>query len=88
MKEEIVKNLRTIVFILSACLMMVYSLSCAHVSVGQSAGLGLGYEQGSEPAVPDDTLEPITANSKSNEIKLTVNKIIVHPVVRKISSVE
>lgn len=82
------KNLRTIVFTLSACLMMVYNLSCAHVSVGQSAGMGLGYEQSNEPTVPDDSLEPITANSKSNDVKLSDNKIVVQPVVRKISAIE
>ena len=76
------KNLRTVIFILSACLMMVYNLSCAHVSVGQSAGLGLGYES-NEPTVPDDTLEPITQDFKTTDVK--ISKIIVQPVVRKIA---
>ncbi len=80
------KNMRTVIFILSACLMMVYNLSCAHVSVGESAGMGLGYEQTNEPAVPEDTLEPITRNSKESDVKMSHTKIIVQPVVRKIAS--
>lgn len=66
--------------------MIVYNLSCAHVSVGTSSGMGLGYEQNNEPTVPDDTLEPITMGSKGSDVKTSHHKIIVQPVVRKIAN--
>lgn len=77
------KKLRTGFFILSACLMMVYNLSCAN------ATSSMGSELNNDLApVAEDTFERITVNQYSPDVQIKTKKIIVQPVARRVAGDE